>query len=187
MELSLQSTTLLLIENCLQGNRESYRLLYDQYAQAMYNTAFRILNNQADAEDILQESFIDAFQSLNTFRNQSGFGSWLKRIVINKSINHIKRDRKSWVEVDRQEIDQYALQDETELDESEFAYRVESIKKAICRLPDGYRTVLSLHLIENIKQEDIAQLLGISHATVRTQYIRAKKKLLNIIRQQDSL
>ncbi|MDE3252043.1 MAG: sigma-70 family RNA polymerase sigma factor [Bacteroidota bacterium] len=187
MELSLQSTTLTLIENCLQGNRESYRLLYDQYAKAMYNTAFRILNNQADAEDILQEAFIDAFQTLKNFRNQASFGSWLKRIVIHKSINHIKRDRKNWVEVDRQEIDQYAYQDEAEPDEAEFVYRVESIKQAIRLLPDGYRTVLSLHLIENIKQEDIAQLLGISHATVRTQYLRAKKKLLTIITQQDLL
>jgi RNA polymerase sigma factor (sigma-70 family) len=187
LELSLQSTTLTLIENCLQGNRESYRLLYDQYSKAMYNTAFRILNNQADAEDILQEAFIDAFQSLKTFRNQASFGSWLKRIVIHKSINHIKRDRKSWVEVDRQEIDQYAYQDEAVPDESEFVYRVESIKQAIRLLPDGYRTVISLHLIENVKQEDIAQLLGISHATVRTQYLRAKKKLLTIIRQQNLL
>lgn len=187
MELSLQSTTLRLIENCLQGNRESYRLLYDQYSKAMYNTAFRILNNEADAEDILQEAFIDAFQSLKTFRNQASFGSWLKRIVIHKSINHIKRDRKNWVEVDRQDIDQYAIQDEEALDESEFVYRVESVKQAIRLLPDGYRTVLTLHLIENVKQEDIAELLGISHATVRTQYLRAKKKLLNIISQQDLL
>ncbi len=185
--MSLQSTALSLIENCIQGDKESYRLLYNQYAKAMYNTAFRILNNQADAEDILQESFIDAFQSLRNYRNQASFGTWLKRIVINKSINHIKRDRKKWVEVDREDIDQYAVQDETEIDETDYVYKVESVKQAIRLLPDGYRTVLSLHLIENIRQEDIGELLGISHATVRTQYLRAKKKLLAIIRQQNSL
>lgn len=148
----------------------------------MYNTALRIVNNAADAEDVLQESFSDAFRSLASFQNRSTFGAWLKRIVVNKSINKVKRERKRWVEVDMQSIDGYAI-DEPEIDETEFAYKVESIKQAMKLLPDGYRTVLSLYLVENYKSEEIGEMLGIAHATVRTQYHRAKKKLLEIIRE----
>lgn len=81
-----------------------------------------------------------------------------------------------------QSIDGYAI-DEPEIDETEFAYKVESIKQAMKLLPDGYRTVLSLYLVENYKSEEIGEMLGIAHATVRTQYHRAKKKLLEIIRE----
>lgn len=187
MELSLDITVNNLVEQCVKGDSDSFRLLYNYYSKAMYNTALRIVNNTADAEDILQEAFSDAFRTLTSFQNRSTFGAWLKKIVINKSINMVKRERKKWVEVDLGHIDSYAIFEEPEIDESEFVYRVESIKKGIQLLPDGYRTVLSLHLVENYKHEEIADMLGISHATVRTQYIRAKKKLLDIIRQNHSL
>ena len=184
--MSLEINAEELVERCKQGDGLGYRLLYDQYAGAMYNTALRILNNTADAEDILQESFIDAFHTLQDFRNRSTFGAWLKRIVINKSINRLKRERKRWVEVDAADIDSYAFQDEPEVDEDAFEFRVDSIRKAITQLPDGYRTVLSLYLVENFKHDDIAVMLGISPATVRTQYKRAKKKLLDIIQQNEN-
>lgn len=187
MELSIDIAATRLVNNCLKGDADSYRILYDQYVKAMYNTALRIVNNTADAEDIIQESFIDAFRSLQSFENRSGFGSWLKRIVINKSINLVKRDRKKWVEVDKDHIDEIAIQGEPEIDEEDFVYKVDSIKRGIGLLPDGYRTVLTLYLIENYTQEEIGEVLGIAHATVRTQYLRAKKKLLEIIRQNNGL
>jgi RNA polymerase sigma factor (sigma-70 family) len=187
LELSLDIKLTSLVERCVQGDTDGFRLLYDHYSKAMYNTALRIVNNTADAEDILQESFSDAFRSLESFKHNATFGAWLKRIVINKSINKVKRERKKWVEVDMGHIDSFAIYEEPEIDESEFVYRVDSIKKGIQLLPDGYRTVLSLHLLENYKHEEIAEMLGISHATVRTQYIRAKKKLLDIIRENHSI
>lgn len=183
-QLNPDMTVYTLVERCVKGDRDSFRLLYNHYAKAMYNTALRIVNNTADAEDILQEAFSDAFRSLESFRNRSTFGAWLKRIVINKSINKVKRERKRWVEVDMESIDGYQI-DEPEIDEDDFVYKVESIKQAMKQLPDGYRTVLSLHLVENYKHEEIAGMLGIAHATVRTQYIRAKKKLLEIISQNN--
>jgi len=171
------------VDRCRKGDSIGYKLLYNQYANAMYNTALRIVNNAADAEDILQESFIDAFHSLNQFGNRSSFGAWLKKIVIHKSINRVKRGKKNWVDVDLAHIDSYVLQDEPEVDEKDFEFRVESIRQAMVQLPDGYRTVLSLYLVENYKHDEIAGMLGISAATVRTQYKRAKKKLLDIISQ----
>jgi RNA polymerase sigma factor (sigma-70 family) len=183
LELSLDITADLLVERCIQGDAAGYQLLYSQYSRAMYNTALRILNNTADAEDILQESFIDAFRSLKDFQNRSSFGAWLKKIVVNKSINKIKRDRTQWVDIEQADV--YAIQQGDAYDEEPETFKVAEIKKAILQLPDGYRTVLCLYLMENYKHEEIAALLGVTHATVRTQYVRAKKKLLEIIRQNE--
>lgn len=179
MEISLDITAENLVERCKHGDAAGYQLLYDQYADAMYNTALRILNNSADAEDILQESFIDAFGSLHNFQNRSSFGAWLKKIVIFKSINKIKRNKIRWVDIEQADV--YGIRLENDYDEKDHVFRVEEIKKAIELLPDGYRTVLCLYLMENHTHEEIATLLGISHATVRTQYMRARKKLLDII------
>jgi len=174
-----------LLERCRQGDQAGYRLLYDRYSRAMYHTSLRIVNNTADAEDILQEAFTDAFRWLGTFQNRSSFGAWLKRIVVNKSINRIKRKKMSFIELTETRMESVA--DEEVISESEMALRVEEVKNAIRALPDGYRTVLSLHLLEDYPHADIAEMLNISPVTVRTQYIRAKNRLLAIIRENNAL
>lgn len=170
-----------LVERCKQGDPQSFQTLYRQYSKAMYNTSLRIVNNTADAEDVLQESFLDAFRSLHDFHYRSTFGAWLKRIVINKSIN-VLRKRPNGL-VDMESIELQAVADEEPENEEEIHYKVEEVKRMITRLPDGYRTVLSLYLLEGYDHEEISQILNISHNTVRTQYVRAKQKLLTLIKQ----
>jgi RNA polymerase sigma-70 factor (ECF subfamily) len=170
-----------LVERCKQGDPQSFQTLYRQYSKAMYNTSLRIVNNTADAEDVLQESFLDAFRSLHDFHYRSTFGAWLKRIVINKSIN-VLRKRPNGL-VDMESIELQAVADEEPLNEEDIHYRVEEVKRMMTRLPDGYRTVLSLYLLEGYDHEEISQILNISHNTVRTQYVRAKQKLLTLIKQ----
>ena len=172
-----------LVERCKNGDAQSYEALYRQYSKAMYNTSLRIVNNTADAEDVLQEAFLDAFRSLHDFHYRSTFGAWLKKIVINKSIN-VLRTRKVNL-VDMETTDLHAVTEEETIDETDIQYRVEEVKKTIRKLPDGYRTVLSLYLLEGYDHEEISQILNISHNTVRTQYVRAKQKLLSIIKQGD--
>jgi len=172
-----------LVERCKNGDAQSYEALYRQYSKAMYNTSLRIVNNTADAEDVLQEAFLDAFRSLHDFHYRSTFGAWLKKIVINKSIN-VLRTRKVNL-VDMETTDLHSVSDEETINEEEIQYRVEEVKKTIRKLPDGYRTVLSLYLLEGYDHEEISHILGISHNTVRTQYVRAKQKLLSIIKQGD--
>ncbi|MDB5230033.1 MAG: sigma-70 family polymerase sigma factor [Chitinophagaceae bacterium] len=167
------------LKACRDGNAMSFKLLYEQYARAMYNTSLRIVNNPADAEDVLQEAFLDAFRNLERFEFRSGFGSWLKRIVVNKSINYVRRKNSNWIELQ----DHHDLFVENEIDENEMEFKLEEVRRCIQKLPDGYRTILCLHLIENYKQETIADILGVSHTTVRTQYMRAKKKLLELLKQ----
>jgi RNA polymerase sigma-70 factor (ECF subfamily) len=170
-----------LVERCKGGDPQSYQALYRQYSKAMYNTSLRIVNNTADAEDVLQESFLDAFRSLHDFHYRSTFGAWLKKIVINKSINILRKRRNYLVDMESSEL--LAVTEEEPANEDEVQYRVEEVKRMITRLPDGYRTVLSLYLLEGYDHEEISQILNISHNTVRTQYVRAKQKLLTLIKQ----
>jgi RNA polymerase sigma-70 factor (ECF subfamily) len=170
-----------LVERCKQGHAPSYQALYQQYAKAMFNTSLRIVNNRADAEDVLQEAFVDAFRSLNDFHYRSTFGAWLKRIVINKSINVLRKRKVHLMEIEDESMGEIAQ--EESIDESEIAYKVQQVKKAIEKLPDGYRTVLTLYLLEGYDQEEISEIIGITHNTVRTQYVRAKQKLLTIIKE----
>ncbi len=146
----------------------------------MYNTALRITGNSADAEDILQESFIDAFEQLRSFEGRSTFGAWLKQIVVYKSIGLLRKRRVSFTEL-MFEAENMAEEDTVGEDDIEFT--VNSIKDAISRLPDGYRAVLSLYLVEGYDHEEISEILKISHSTVRTQYIRGKQKLLELLKK----
>jgi RNA polymerase sigma factor (sigma-70 family) len=170
-----------LVERCKQGDSYSYEKLYRQYVKAMFNTSLRILNNHADAEDVTQEAFIDAFRSLSDFHYRSTFGSWLKRIVINKSINALRKRKIALIDLDTSAAED--VSDQQEINEKDIELRVETVKKAITQLPDGYRTVLSLYLLEGYDQEEISEILSISHNTVRTQYMRAKQKLLFILKK----
>ena len=145
----------------------------------MFNTALRIVNKTADAEDVLQDSFTDAFMQLGSFEHKSTFGAWLKQIVVFKSITLLKKQRISFVDMEKAED----LPDENESDEPDIGYTVDRIRQTIQQLPDGYRTVLSLYLFEGYDHEEISEILGVAQSTVRTQYIRAKEKLLKLLKK----
>ncbi|HTS44243.1 MAG TPA: RNA polymerase sigma factor [Puia sp.] len=170
-----------LVERCKQGDPRSYAELYQKYSKAMYNTSLRIVNNTGDAEDVLQESFTDAFSSIETFQYKSTFGAWLKKIVINKSINHLRKKKMDLIDLEKTNVGH--LPEEDSLDEKDIQLKVEEIKRAVKLLPNGYRTVLSLYLFEGYDHEEISEILRVSHATVRTQYMRAKQKLISFIKQ----
>jgi len=142
----------------------------------MYNAAFRITGREEEAEDVLQDAFISAFRNLDSYRGDASFGSWLKKIVVNKAINVFKRKKTEPLpEDDRWDIP---------ADEPESLYRkedegmtVDRVKKAIGQLPDGYRSVLSLYLLEGYDHQEIAEIMGISESTSKSQLNRAKTRL----------
>ena len=146
----------------------------------MFNTSLRIVNNASDAEDVLQEAFMDAFRFLGDFNYKSTFGAWLKRIVINKSINVLRKRKADLIDIETTSVAD--LPSEEVLDEENINLKVAEVKKAVTLLPNGYRTVLTLYLFEGYDHEEIAEILRISESTVRTQYHRAKHKLLQIIK-----
>lgn len=168
-----------LVARCKQGDAFSYERLYKQYAKAMFNTSLRIVSNVADAEDVLQESFVAAFK-LDRFDYSSTFGAWLKRIVINRSIDLLRRRKIEVIHIEETPADTIA---EEITEEENVQLKVEEIKKAIAALPGGYRTVLSLSLFEGYDYEEIAEILNITESTVRTQYHRAKQKLLHTLQK----
>ena len=161
-----------LIEECRKGNEIARFRVYNKYSKAMYNLAHRMLNNREDAEDILQETFTDCFMNISSFRFESTFGAWLKRILINKCMNHLKRKKIDLMLTDNLLNDVYEEEDET-------VYDISKIIKGIEMLPDGYRVILTLYLLEGYDHSEISQILGISESTSKSQYSRAKSKLRN--------
>ena len=163
-----------LIEECRNGNSKAQFRLYNQYSKAMYNLAYRIVNNREDAEDLLQEAFIECFRNIGSFRFESTFGAWLKRIVVNKCINQIKKKKIDLTFCETLPSTLYEEDDEPDYDTSE-------IFRSIEMLPDGYRIILTLYLLEGYDHSEISQILGISESTSKSQYSRAKEKLKNIL------
>lgn len=151
----------------------------------MFNICMRIINHMGEAEDALQEAFVDAFSNLHQFRQQSTFGAWLKQIVVNKAINQLRSRKVQWVDIDewqRSGEESEVFSEEIYIwSEDETSLEVERIRNAVLKLPDGYRVVLSLYLFEGYDHEEIGEVLGISESTSRTQYMRAKKKLAEMM------
>lgn len=161
-----------LIERAREGDQQSMYRLYKLYVQAMYNTCIRMVSNQYDAEDIIQESFTSAFKSLGSFRGESSFGSWLKRIVINKSISHLRAKKHEFTDIENLHI----VDDEV-VDNEIPDISPEQVNEAIKSLPEKARVVLNLHLLEGFKHREIAEILNISESTSKSQYQRAKMLL----------
>ncbi len=178
LETEIRFTHQALVEKSKTGHRSSQYQLYSLYVDAMYNTGLRMLGNKEDAEDIVQESFVDAFKNLASFKYDSSFGAWLKRIVINKSINYLKAKRIAVVPMEGHE---YHLTEET--DEKTEAIDIKKVKKGIEALPSGYQQIINLYLIEGYDHNEIGEVLGISVSTSKSQYHRAKKKLVEIIKE----
>ncbi len=168
-----------LIEECRKGNSRAQFRLYNQYSKAMYNLAYRILNSREDAEDMLQESFIECFRNIETFRFESTFGAWLRKIVVNKCINHIKKKKADLTFCETLPPVAYEEYEEPE-------YNTKEIFRSIGMLPDGYRIILTLYLLEGYDHSEISAILGISESTSKSQYSRAKEKLRNILSKKIS-
>ncbi len=171
-----------LVVECKQGNRKAQYELYKLYSKSMYNVAVRMLNHEDEAADILQESFLDAFTRIADFRQESTFGLWIKQIVINKAISQLRKRKMELVSLEDGNVGD--LIDDDYKDEGELQYQVQQVKQAIQLLPDGYRIVLSLYLLEGYDHEEIAHILKISENTSRTQFLRAKRKLVEILKNK---
>ncbi|WP_370089503.1 RNA polymerase sigma factor [Ekhidna sp.] len=169
-----------LIARCRDEDRSAQFEIYKLYNKAMYNTALRITGNDSDAEDVLQDAFVSAFQNLSSYREDASFGAWLKRIVINKALNQVQRIKKDLMLADniKEEVSEY------EPEKTEPTYTVEQVKRAMNELPSGFRTVLSLYLFEGYDHKEISEILGITESTSKSQYKRAKDKLKMIVTQE---
>ena len=165
----------MLVDRARNGEQQSMYRLYKMYVRAMYNVSIRIVANQLDTEDILQESFASAFGNLKAYRGDASFGAWLKRIVINKSINHVRK-QKIWF-ADTEHLPE--IPDENDFSDDNMITDIspEMINEAIKTLPEKAKAVFNLYLLEGYQHRDIAGMLDISESTSKSQYQRARKLL----------
>ena len=168
-----------IIEACKKGNNRARYELYQLYSKAMFNVSYRMMNNREEAEDMLQEAFTQAFMKLESYRYESNFGSWLKRIVVNTCINAINKRK---VELTYcEEIYHHDQAEETNDHEPEFT--VSNVTKAMELLPEGGRMVFSLYLMEGYDHVEISQILGITESTSKSQFMRAKRRIVEILKE----
>lgn len=164
-----------LIAGCKTNNKKAQIELYRRYNQAMYNIAYRLLRNTEDAEDIIQESFLSAFKKIHQFKAEVTFGAWLKKIVVNKSINHLRKTQLAIVDIDKVN---YGYEDiEPDHWKVDGDIILKEVKEAIDLLPEKYRFVTMLYLIEGFDHPEISDILNISVAASKTQLMRGKIKL----------
>jgi RNA polymerase sigma factor (sigma-70 family) len=168
------------IEASKRGDNKARRQLYELYSRAMFHICMRMMNNREDAEDILQEAFVQAFTKLDSFRYESTFGAWLKRIVINTCINAINKKK---VDLKLTE-DMYQFKHVIDEEEEELPLTVKDVQKAMEQLPEGGRIVFSLYLLEGYDHLEIAEILGITESTSKSQFMRAKRRVYEILKER---
>ena len=163
-----------IIDGCKNNDAKAQMQLYDLYYKAMLLVAVRFVNDTFIAEDIMQEAFIKAFKNINSYNEEVAFGAWLKRIVINQSIDFLKKKK----------LDLVLINEETNIlidDDDDWSVSntitYQEIVNCIQKLKDKYSVVLTLFLLEGYDHKEISEILGISEVTSRTHLLRGKKKV----------
>jgi len=169
-----------LVAQAKANNRKAQLKLYKQYCNGMYCVAMRFLKNEDDAEDVLQESFIKAFQKIDQYRGDVTFGAWLKKIVINRSIDFLKLKREHMISLDESYM-MIAEDDDWSINDS---ITIEEVKLAIETLTDKYKYVLQLYLVEGYDHSEISEILNIKEPTCRTRLLRGKGHLKEVLKKK---
>lgn len=160
-----------LIDACIQNNRFAQRTLYDRYKRAMYTLAYRLTGDFDEANDVLQDAFLDVFKNLSSFRKDASLGAWIKTIVARKAYKQFKKV--SFIDYSENIIETETW-DET--------LNSEYLEKAILSLPEGFRTVFVMIEIEGFTHREVAELLSISEGTSKSQLFHAKKRLREMLK-----
>lgn len=166
-------TDLELAEQCLLGNPKAEKLLYERFSGQMFAICKRYLPNQQEAEDVFHESMILAFTKLKSWRKEGPLGGWIRKITVNQCINHLKKNKKMWT-IENADLSKVH---DASIDNILNPLNTAEILKCIAELPLGYRTVFNLFAIEGFSHQEIAQQLGISESTSKTQFLKSKLRL----------
>ena len=172
-----------LIEKCKRNNRQAQLALYNKYCNGMFVVAKRFVKDDMEAEDVVQESFIKAFTKLNQYKGSVTFGAWLKRIVVNKSIDILKSRKERQVELDEVHLKVIDIDSSDDWNVAD-DITVEDVKIAIEQLPEKYKYVVMLYLIEGYDHQEISEILNITEVASRTQLSRGKVKLQNLLKSE---
>jgi RNA polymerase sigma factor (sigma-70 family) len=168
-----------LIAGCIAGDRVMQEELYNRFAPKMYAVCLRYANNSDDAQDLLQEGFIKVYKNIHRFRAEGSFEGWIRRVFINSSIEHLRKKSAKLMTVSEKEEGTIEDTDISALD----SMAEKDIIKLIQELSPGYRTVFNLYVIEGFAHKEIAEQLGISEGTSKSQLARAKSILQKKVAQ----
>ncbi len=178
----MDKETKILIEGCRRKKPAAQRQLYQRYARQLYVACLRITGNTSEAEEAMQDAFLKILTRIDQYHDEPCFEGWIKRIAIHTAIDYVRRQTPELVELP----DRLPEPEEEETDEEAERYTVERVKEAMTKLPAGYRVVLSLYLFEGYDMEEIASILKIQPPSVRSQYLRAKRKLLDTLAKNET-
>jgi RNA polymerase sigma factor (sigma-70 family) len=170
----------ILLERCKSNDTLAFKELYGHFARSLFNASMRILNNRNEAEDVLQESFIKAFKDIERFEALAPFGAWLRKVVINSSLDVLRKQKIKFIEIESLELADMAEEPE------EADYDIATVVQCMKQLPDGYRVIVTLYLVEGLTHLEIAESLNISLGTSKSQYNRGRKKLSELIKKKNT-
>ena len=169
-----------LISECRKGNRKAQRDLYEKYSSLMFSVCRRYINESSEAEDVLVGGFTKVFQKLDQFKAQGSFEGWIRRIMVNESLSYIRKNKSMYLEVEIEKADK-----EPDYNQLHNQLEVEDLQKLIAQLPTGYRTVFNLYAIEGFSHKEIADKMGISENTSKSQLSRARTHLQKLLLQAE--
>lgn len=167
-----------LVAKCLQNHAAAQKQLYDSYAPQMMGVCYRYTKNMEEASDVLQEGFVKVFRHLAQWKQEGELGAWIRRVMVNTALNWLRSHRKVQI-LSEQDIPESFDADAVITPIQQLQAR--QLADLIRKLPPGYQTVFNLHAIEGYTHVEIAQLLGISEGTSRSQYLRARKQVADWI------
>jgi len=176
-----------LIDLCQQHDQEAQKKIYKLYYKAMYNTSFNIMKDGHKAEDVMQEAFLKAFQKIHLYNNTSSFGAWLKRIVINESINSIRKKKPEFITEETYLLEGNSDAEDNQVAASEIDWQntsLKHVKSALGKMSERYRTIISLLLLEGYDLEEVAEIMDVTYGNARVLYMRAKNKLQELVKKE---
>ena len=175
-----------LVERVKTADELACKELYKQFSKPMYNLCLRMMNHEQDALDVLQDSFVKIFQNIGQLEQESLLPAWIKRICVNTCLQTIKKKKKlRFEDIENTPVLINMNDEENLVNEEEFENNMNNIISSLSLLPEKYRIVFTMYAIEDYSHEEISQMLGIANATSRSQYLRAKQKLVEILKKNE--
>jgi len=176
-----------LVERVKRADQRACRELYDQFSKPMYNLCLRMMNHEHDALDVLQEAFVKIFQNIGQLDQEGLLPAWIKRICVNTCLQSIEKKKKlRFEDIENTPVLINMNDEENLVNEEEFENNLNKIMSSLSLLPEKYRIVFTMYAIEDFSHEEISQMLGIANATSRSQYLRAKQKLVEILKKNEN-
>jgi len=170
-----------LIKGCLKRDGSAQKRLYDTYSSKMYGLCYRYVKDSMEAEDILVTAFMKVFDKIDQFKSEGSFEGWIRRIIVNEALTHLRRNRSMYLETDLEQADRepdYNLSDHLE---------AEDLVNMIQQLPAGYRIVFNMYAIDGYSHKEIADHLGINENTSKSQLSRARVYLQKLLLERESI